>query len=252
MKYKASRFHYHIEGLASHFEEFVKKLRNNLALRGTAITDQEVGPQLVRMKVKYKDETGSLAASPAGDDINVIYEVEAGGIVRKGILGAIMGGGLAGIASSLISGDRERLLDVLSGAAAGGAYGLLDGFNTAMNEATDFSRLLAEVLRDVEAELREAEMRRREREVEEAEELRALEGEFEEVYADAVSLGEEIELLAEEGRDVSRARGRYERVMRLLEEAEEALRSGRRVSARAKIRSARRLIEMAREALRPL
>lgn len=95
------------------------------------------------MSVKHKDERGKIAVSPVGSDINVIYEVESGGIVRKGIFGALMDGGLASLASGLFSGDADTIKSVIAGAVVGGAYGMLDGFNTAADEATDFSRLLA-------------------------------------------------------------------------------------------------------------
>jgi len=82
-------------------------------------------------------------ALPSGRDIKVIYEVEAEGVLRKTLWGALTGGGLASIASAL------------AGATAGGAYGFIDGFNTETYDATAFSKLLARSIKSVEEELRE-------------------------------------------------------------------------------------------------
>ncbi len=245
MKYTASTFYYHVKGLSEYFDLFIEKLFNQLALNGTAITDKSTEGELVRVSVKYKDEKGKLAASPVGDDIKILYEVESGGILRKGVFGALMGGGLASLASSLLAGDVDSIKSALAGAVVGGAYGMLDGFNTAMNEATDFSRLLAECIRNVELEL--LEMRRQE-EVE----VESLEDELENVYADTVSVGDEILLLEAEGKDVSKAKARYEIALKNLEEARESLKKRDILIARAKIRSASRMVELAREELQKL
>ena len=245
MKYGARSFYYHVEGAASLFVEFVEKLMNKLSLRGVAITDRVMAEDLFKASVKYKDESGKLAATPSGEDVKVVYEVEAGGVLRKGVLGALMGGGLGTLASGLFSGDLDALKSAIAGAVAGGAYGMLDGFNTAMNEATEFSRLLAEAIREVEWELQEFRRAREEGE-REVEELRQ---ELENVFAEAVSLGDELALLESEGLDVSKAKTRYGLALKSLDEAEKALLQGKVVLARAKIRSASRMVQLAREIL---
>ncbi len=252
MKYTASTFYYHVKGLSEYFDLFIEKLFNQLALNGTAITDKSAEGDLVRVSVKYKDEKGKLAASPVGGDIKILYEVESGGILRKGVFGALMGGGLASLASSLLAGDVDSIKSALAGAVVGGAYGMLDGFNTATDEATDFSRLLAECIRNVEQELLEMKRQEEEKEREEELEAKSLEDELENVYADAVSVGDEILLLEAEGKDVSKAKARYEIALKNLEEARESLKKGDTLIARAKIRSASRMVELAREELQKL
>ncbi len=246
---RISTFVYYVQDLAPFFEGFVERLATKLALRGTAITDQRVEPDLARMRVRYMDESGILAAAPAGGDIKVLYEVSGGGAALRGILGAVTGGGLASLLSGLLEGDRDRLLDTISGAVAGGAYGLIDGFNTALSDATEFSKLLAEAIQEVEGELREIASAQEAARRAKAEELGRLRDELEEVFADATAVGDEIDLAGDEGRDVSRARARYERAMSLLEEARGAIERGDDMMARAKIRSARNMVERARELL---
>ncbi len=236
MKYEAKSFYYHVEGAAPLFEDFIDKLMNKLSLRGVAITDRVMREDLFKASVKYKDESGKLAATPSGEDVKVVYEVEAGGILRKGVLGALMGGGLGTLASSLFSGDLDTIKSAIAGAVVGGAYGMLDGFNTAMSEATEFSKLLAEAIREVEWELQEVRRAKAEEEMREKEELDSLRRELEETFAEAVSLGDEISLLEAEGRDVSKAKSRYELALKNLDEAEKALSKGEVMMARAKIR----------------
>ena len=249
MKISAKSFYYKVEGAAPHFERFVELLMNKLSLRGVAISDKVMTEDLFKASVKYMDESGTLAATPSGEDVKVVYEVEAGGIVRKGILGALMGGGLGTLASSIFSGDLDSIKAAIGGAVAGGAYGMLDGFNTAMNEATEFSRLLADAIREVELDLQEEWRQQREKELRKEEEAESLREELENVFADAVSLGDEISLLEAEGRDVSKAKTRYELALKSLDEAEKALSSGNLMMAKAKIRSASRMVQAARDRL---
>ncbi|MCD6349013.1 MAG: hypothetical protein J7L91_05235 [Candidatus Korarchaeota archaeon] len=246
---KISTFVYYVQDLAPFFNSFIERLMSQLALNGTAITDQQVEEDLAKMKVRYMDESGNLVAAPVGNDIKVIYEVTGGGTLMKGLWGAITGGGIASLLSGLIDGDKDRLLDVISGAVAGGAYGLADGFNTALEDATEFSKMLARAIRDVEEQLREIKYAQEEAGREKREELKRLENELEEAFAEAVSLGDEIDLMEVEGKDVSKAKVRYERAIKLLDEAKDAIKRGDEMMARAKIRSARNMVERARELL---
>ncbi len=250
MPYSVSSFVYFVQDLSEYFDDFVERLMSQLALRGTAILEQHVESDLAKFKVKYMDERGDLIVMPLGKDIKAVYQVSGGGILRKGIWGAITGGGLSTIVSSLFEeSNKDRLLSLVGGLAAGGASGVYDGFNTAMNEATEFSRMLAETIQAVESELRgikrgkEAAIGAR-REV-----VRELESQLEEVYTDLTVLKEEIDLARSEGKRISKAEGRLKRAEKLLEEAEEFLSTGKRVKVKANIRAAQRMIELAREAL---
>ena len=249
MSYKVNSFYYFVQDLSEYFESFVERLMTSLAQEGTAISDKEISSDFARMKVRYKDERGTLVAAPVGRDIKVVYEVEGGGIVRKSIWGAITGGGLASLASGLLGGDRDSIISALTGAVVGGAYGLKDGFETAMEDATEFSKLLAYAIKRVEDELREIKMARKRAEEEKREEIEGIKRTLEEVYTEAVAIGEEIDLLETEGKDVKRAKLRYEKALELLDEADEALKSGKEMLAKAKIRSAERMVQLARDEL---
>ncbi len=250
MSYSVSSFVYFVQDLSEYFDDFVERLMSQLALRGTAITEQHVESDLAKFKVKYMDEKGDLIIMPIGKDIKAVYQVSGGGILRKGLWGAITGGGLSTIVSSLFEeSNKDRLLSLVGGLVAGGASGVYDGFNTAMNEATEFSRMLAQAIQSVENELREIK-RGKEASVEARREaVRELRSELEEVYTELTVLREEIDLAASEGKKVSKAKSRFERAEKLLEEAEEALSAGKEIKVKANIRAAQRMIELAREAL---
>lgn len=249
MSYKVNSFYYYVQDLSEYFESFVERLMTHLAMEGTAISDKEISEDFARMKVRYMDERGTLVAAPVDRDIKVVYEVEGGGIVRKSLWGAITGGGLASLASGLLGGDIDSIKSALTGAVVGGAYGLKDGFETAMEDATNFSRLLAHAIRSVEEELRQIK-RGKEAAIEERRrEEKELKERLEEIYAEAVTVGEEIDLLDSEGKDVAKARARYEKALEFLDEADDALKRSKEMLAKAKIRSAERMVQLAREEL---
>ncbi|RLG52527.1 MAG: hypothetical protein DRO00_05450 [Thermoproteota archaeon] len=250
MSYSVSSFVYFVQDLSEYFDDFVERLMSQLALRGTAITDQHVESDLAKFKVRYMDEKGTLIIMPIGRDIKAVYQVSGGGILRKGLWGAITGGGLSTIVGSLFEeSNKDRLLSLVGGLVAGGATGVYDGFNTAMQEATEFSRMLAQAIQSVEEELREIKRGKEAAIGARREEVRELESQLEEAYTELTVLKEEIDLAASEGKKVDKAKNRLERAEKLLEEAEESLSAGRRAKVKANIRAAQRMIELAREAL---
>jgi len=250
MSYSVSSFVYFVQDLSEYFDDFVERLMSQLALRGTAITDQHVESDLAKFKVRYMDEKGTLIIMPIGRDIKAVYQVSGGGILRKGLWGAITGGGLSTIVGSLFEeSNKDRLLSLVGGLVAGGATGVHDGFNTAMQEATEFSRMLAQAIQSVEEELREIKRGKEAALGARREEVRELESQLEEAYTELTVLKEEIDLAASEGKKVDKAKNRLERAEKLLEEAEESLSAGRRAKVKANIRAAQRMIELTREAL---
>ncbi|RLG48602.1 MAG: hypothetical protein DRN92_00630 [Thermoproteota archaeon] len=250
MSYSVSSFVYFVQDLSEYFDDFVERLMSQLALRGTAITDQHVESDLAKFKVRYMDEKGTLIIMPIGRDIKAVYQVSGGGILRKGLWGAITGGGLSTIVGSLFEeSNKDRLLSLVGGLVAGGATGVYDGFNTAMQEATEFSRMLAQAIQSVEEELREIKRGKEAAIGARREEVRELESQLEEAYTELTVLKEEIDLAASEGKKVDKAKNRLERAEKLLEEAEESLSAGKRAKVKANIRAAQRMIELAREAL---
>ena len=250
MSYSVSSFVYFVQDLSEYFDDFVERLMSQLALRGTAITDQHVESDLAKFKVRYMDEKGTLIIMPIGRDIKAVYQVSGGGILRKGLWGAITGGGLSTIVGSLFEeSNKDRLLSLVGGLVAGGATGVYDGFNTAMQEATEFSRMLAQAIQSVEEELREIKRGKEAALGARREEVRELESQLEEAYTELTVLKEEIDLAASEGKKVDKAKNRLERAEKLLEEAEESLSAGRRAKVKANIRAAQRMIELTREAL---
>ena len=250
MSYSVSSFVYFVQDLSEYFDDFVERLMSQLALRGTAITDQHVESDLAKFKVRYMDEKGTLIIMPIGRDIKAVYQVSGGGILRKGLWGAITGGGLSTIVGSLFEeSNKDRLLSLVGGLVAGGATSVYDGFNTAMQEATEFSRMLAQAIQSVEEELREIKRGKEAAIGARREEVRELESQLEEAYTELTVLKEEIDLAASEGKKVDKAKNRLERAEKLLEEAEESLSAGKRAKVKANIRAAQRMIELAREAL---
>lgn len=76
--------------------------------------------------------------------------------------------------------------------------------------------------------------------------------ELEDAYADAFALGDEILLLEGEGKEVPRAKARYELAKRNFIQALPGFLQGDLLSARAKLKSALRMIELTREEISSL
>ena len=89
----------------------------------------------------------------------------------------------------------------------------------------------------------------REKAREAREEERMMMDELEEVFADALSLKEEIGLAELEGSDVKRSKIRVERAEILYKESREAIKIKDYTMVRAKMKAARNMIEKAREIL---
>jgi hypothetical protein len=71
----------------------------------------------------------------------------------------------------------------------------------------------------------------------------------EEIFVEAISLKEEIELLELEGSDVRKSKIRAERAEKLYYEAKEAMKDRDYSMVRAKMRASNNMIEKARELL---
>ncbi len=257
---KLQNFYYFVQDLSEYFESFTERMMSHLSLNGTAITEQELGSDFQRMKVAYKDEKGLLAAAPVKKDIRVVYEVQGGGVGKKALKGAIIGAGIGsalGSIGSFFSGDKEAVRDAVigagAGAAGGGAYGAIDGFSEATENATNFSIMLAECIRTVEDELREIKAGREEGEKAKKDEIDAEINEMKEAYETAFSevsaMGDEIDVLKEDGKNVAKAKTRYDKAMELLKEVEKLIDARKKGEVKAKIKSAERMVEMAREEL---
>lgn len=160
--------------------------------------------------------------------------------------------------------DKEGLgsaiTGVLGGAAAGGAHEAYYGYEDSRQERTAFAALLAEKVKEVEDELqyiiqgqeeskealRERSRESNTREQDKEDEVRSS---LEYAYGDLLALQEELELLAEEGRNIGKARSRAERADKLYQEAEEACDAVDYTKSRAKLKAAVSMIESSRNML---
>ena len=249
-------FIYHGQGVASLYEDFVERLMSELALRGTEITNKELEPERAEMDVKYIDERGRMFFSVDGENVKVVYEVlRDREEVPRGIKGALTGAGIGSLLGGLLRGGdvKDRVIDAASGAIAGGAYEAFEGYEDSKESRTEFAQELAEAVKEVEDDLQYIisgqEEARREARAEAREEKEELMEELGEIYADTISLKEEIELMEMEGSDVTRAKVRAERAERLYEEAMVAAEEDKEIEVKAKIRAARKMLERAREYL---
>jgi hypothetical protein len=148
----------------------------------------------------------------------------------------------------------------LGGAVAGGAWQAYAGWDESKQERTRFAEVLAEAAKVVEDELqyiqqgqdaaRDALKEKARAKREEADgKIADLRNELEDVYGDALALGEELEMLAEEGQAVGKAKARVERAQRLYEEADAAIEAGDLVQAKAKTKAARQMVDSARSSV---
>lgn len=255
-------FVYYGQGVSAFFEDFIERLMSELALRGTEITNQSVESESAEMDVKYIDERGRMFAAVDGENVKVTYQVlREKKEVRKGLMGAITGAGVGGLLGSVLGRDsdiKDRVVDAISGAAAGGAYEAYEGYEESKESRTEFAQELAEAINEVEDQLqyiaegqraaresvREKAREKVQREVERKEELLL---QLEDVYAEIITVKEEIEIAELEGTDVRSARLRVERAEKLHDEASDAVTNEDYVKAKAKIRAAENMVEQAKE-----
>jgi outer membrane lipoprotein SlyB len=249
-------FVFYAQGVSSFYGDFLERLMSELALRGTEITNEKIGKDMSEMDVKYIDERGRMLIGVDNKNIKVVYDVaREKQEVSRGLMGALSGAGIGSLLGGVLRGGdlKDRVIDAASGAVAGGVYEAFNGYEDSKEERTDFAQELAEAISEVEDDLQyiasgqEAAREERSRAKSEVED--ALKDELEEILADAVSLGEEIELAELEGLDVKRSKIRVERAQKLYEEGMDTLKSNDYSMAKAKIKSARDMLDRARDLL---
>lgn len=260
-------FIYYAQGVGSLYDEFVERLMSQLALRGTEITHEELEEGRGRMDVKHTDEEGSLEVSVSGRDVKASYQVKRyRREVERGAVGALAGGAIGSVLGSLggILKKEQSIGDAiggaLGGAVAGGAWEGYHGWDESKQERTRFAEVLAEAAKTVEDELQYIQQgqdsakealkeRARERREQEEGTIADLRNELEDVYGDALAFGEELELLADEGKKIGKAKARIDRALKLYEEADAALEAGELVQVKAKTKAARQMVESARSSI---
>jgi outer membrane lipoprotein SlyB len=226
---------------------------SELALRGTEITNEKISREMSEMDVKYIDERGRMLIGINNKNIKVVYDVaREKQEVSRGFRGALTGAGIGSLLGGVLQGGdiKDRIINAASGALAGGVYDAFDGYEDSKEERTDFAQVLAEAMRVVEDDLQYIrsgqEAAREERSRAKTEEENELRDELEEILADAVSLADEIELAELEGLDVKRSKIRVERAQKLYKEGMDMLKSNDYTMTRAKIKSARDMLDRAR------
>lgn len=257
-------FIYYGQGVAKFYGDFVERLMSQLALRGTEITNQRLKSGKAEMDVKYIDEIGKLFIGIDGENVKVVYNVERERKeVKKGLMGALTGAGIGSLMRGALSrskGLKDEVAGAVAGGVAGGAHEAYRGYEESKEERTEFARTLAEAVKDVEDQLqymargqkaavkalKEKARRKTEEEAEKEEELTT---QLEDVYANVLSVKEEVELAASEGINVRKSRRRIERAEKLYHEAMQALEKSDFTEAKAKMRVAQNMVEDAREKL---
>jgi outer membrane lipoprotein SlyB len=252
-------FVYYGQGVSQFYQDFIERLMSELALNGTEITNTRIGTEKAEMDVKYIDENGKMSIIVDGENVKVIYDVQREREeVRRGLGGALAGAGIGSLMRGVLSGGdlKDRIIDAASGAIAGGTYEAFEGYEDSKEERTIFAQELAEAVKQVEDDLQyiaqgqeAAREALREKAREKIEEDQELMDELEEIFVEAISLKEEIELLELEGSDVRKSKIRVERAETLYHEAKEAMKDRDYSMVRAKMRASNNMIEKARELL---
>ncbi|MEN6342337.1 MAG: hypothetical protein ABFC89_07220 [Methanospirillum sp.] len=260
-------FVYYAQGVGGFYDEFVERLMSQLALRGTEITHENLGEGRGTMDVQHTDEAGSLELAVSGRDVKATYQIKRyRREIERGAVGAIAGGAIGSVLGSLggLLSKERSIGDVIGGAAggavAGGAWQAYQGWDDSKQERTRFAEVLAEAAKEVEDELqyiqqgqdsaKEALKEKARAKREEADgKIADLRNDLEDVYGDALALGEELEMLAEEGTSVGKAKARVERAQRLYAEADAAIEAGDLVQAKAKTKAARQMVDAARSSI---
>ncbi len=260
-------FVYYAQGVGALYDEFVERLMSQLALRGTEITHEELQEGRGRMDVKHTDEEGSLEFAVSGRDVKASYQVKRYRCeIERGAIGAIAGGAIGSVLGSLggILKKEQSIGDALGGAVggavAGGAWQGYQGWDESKQERTRFAEVLADAAKTVEDELQYIQQgqdsaketlkeRSRVKREEDESKIADLRNELEDVYGDALAFGEELEMLADEGKKIGKAKARVDRALKLYEEADAALEVGDLVQTKAKTKAARQMVDSARNSV---
>lgn len=252
-------FVYYGQGISQFYQDFIERLMSRLALNGTEITNAKIETEKAEMDIKYVDENGRLSIVVDGENVKVIYDVQREREeIRRGLGGALAGAGIGSLLRGVLRGGdlKDRVIDAASGAIAGGTYEALEGYEDSKEERTIFAQELAEAVKEVEDDLQyiaqgqeAAREALREKAREKSEEDQELMDELEEIFAEAISLKEEIELLELEGSDVKKSKIRVERAEKLYYEAKEAMKDRDYSMVRAKMRASYNMIEKGKELL---
>jgi len=252
-------FVYYGQGISQFYQDFIERLMSKLALNGTEITNTRIGTEKAEMDVKYIDENGKMSIVVDGENVKVIYGVQREREeVRRGLRGALAGAGIGSLMRGVLRGGdlKDRVIDAASGAIAGGAYEAYEGYEDSKEERTIFAQELAEAVKQVEDDLQyiaqgqeAAREAVREKAREKSEEDQELMDELDEIFGEAISLKEEIELLELEGSAVRKSKIRVERAEKLYHEAKEAMKDRDYSIVKAKIKASYNLLEKARELL---
>ena len=252
-------FVYYGQGISLFYQDFIERLMSELALNGTEITNTRIGTEKAEMDVKYIDENGKMSIFVDGENVKVIYDVQREREeVRRGLGGALAGAGIGSLMRGVLRGGdlKDRVIDAASGAIAGGTYEAYEGYEDSKEERTIFAQELAEAVKQVEDDLQyiaqgqeAARESLREKAREKSEEDQELMDELEEIFGEAISLKEEIELLELEGSDVRKSKIRVERAEKLYHEAKEAMKDRDYSMVKAKMKASYNLLEKSRELL---
>ena len=225
---------YRASGLARYYNRYVEALLNKFTESGLQIVNRSINPAKCEIKVRYGDEVGSVKVEPYGDDIIVSFDVRKT-LERRGLEIAHTG---FRFFETLVTGGSP--VDAT-------LYTIEDSFNAALSGNRGYlASVIANAVRDAAEDLKykiEEEFRTREEKEKKIEELMAS------VKSRLLTLGEEIILAKDEGKDVSKIERRYRRARQLYEEAVMDANAGYYVDASAKLEAASKLLDRAEELL---
>jgi hypothetical protein len=223
---------------------------------------------MTQMDVKHTDEEGRMTIGIDDSNTKVVYTVQRSRKeIGKGFAGALTGAGLGSIFGGVLRRDGnigDRVADAVGGAVAGGAYGGYQGYAESKEVRTHFAQVLAEAMKHVEDELQyimqgqaaavsasQDEARRRADEKREAESQQAQEflSQLEGLYGEVLTLREEVDMAASDGKDVNAAKKRVDRAEQLYHEAVSSYEGKNFTELKAKCKAATSMLESARQNL---
>jgi len=222
-------FTYTALGLADRFQEYYNAFLNRLATSGVGVVSKSYTPREAKIKVKTTEEEAEIRLAPRGADIEVKFNVKK--LAERRTLEKIETG--ISVLQRVLSGD---ILGATFEAAEESIESALSGLSGHL------ASVIANAARDTAEELRQK-VAAVSREEEEAREL------LEEVKGRLITLREEAKIAKEEGKDVSGVERRCDSVERLMREAEDSMKKGDYITAKAKLEAARRLLERAESLL---
>ena len=228
------KYTYRATGLARYYTGYFEALINKFTEMGVGIISKSFNPREANIKVKHESEVAIIKLNPQGDDIIVSFDVHKT-LEQRSLEVAKTG---LRFFSTILTGGSPVDATI---------YTIEDSFNYALSGQGGYlASTVANAIKDTAEELKHKIEERIGREEEKREEAESLASS---VKSRILTLEEELDILKDEGKNVSKVAARVERARQLYEDAMLDFNAQKYTDAIAKLEAASRLLDRAESLL---